>query len=181
MLQWGTRLSCGISFSAYLRTSLFHNQLLRATTPPTNKKLRILYQSGMLLPYMIFIFCFDWLCYKAEFLPTKEQEQKTRMLAKVASSRKRLPLPPTSLASMESLSLPQVISMFFLFFIILVYMDIRVLARIWIKVVLEQDNQIVLSADLQCTECQKKVYDVISRARGMFLIWFLLYNGEMHS
>ncbi|PIA39705.1 hypothetical protein AQUCO_02600271v1 [Aquilegia coerulea] len=50
------------------------------------------------------------------------------------SSRSLLPL-TTSLASIESLSMPQV-------------------------------HEIVISADLRCVECQKKVCDVISRTTG---------------
>ncbi|KAK9114896.1 hypothetical protein Syun_021693 [Stephania yunnanensis] len=63
-------------------------------------------------------------------------QQAKKMLARLGATRpnKRLLLPPKSLASVESLSMPLV-------------------------------HKVVLSADLGCIECQKRVADVLSRLK----------------
>uniref|UniRef100_A0A0R0EB57 HMA domain-containing protein n=1 Tax=Glycine max TaxID=3847 RepID=A0A0R0EB57_SOYBN len=56
---------------------------------------------------------------------------------------KDFPLTRTTLASMESLSLPVV-------------------------------QQVVLSADMQCEKCQKRVADILTKMNGLRVLW----NGD---
>jgi len=83
---------------------------------------------------------------------------------------KSFPLSGTSLASLESLSLPLVCSFEpFTVFWVLKWAWISILYSVWWCVWLfcwEQVQEVVLSADMQCETCQKRVADIITKMNG---------------
>jgi len=65
----------------------------------------------------------------------------------------------TSLASMESLSMPQVCVVFTFG---LGFVEFLGDGLIWLK----QVQELVLSADMQCEKCQRRVSDIIAKMNG---------------
>ncbi|KAH7516549.1 hypothetical protein FEM48_Zijuj10G0146800 [Ziziphus jujuba var. spinosa] len=91
---------------------------------------------------------------------------KIKKLSGIGIRKSKSLLPPgTSLASVESLSVPLVSFFFFFSFSFFFFLSLSLCCLFGFRVDFgsKQVQEIVLSADIRCSQCQKRVADIMSR------------------